>query len=58
MSISLQSHVYTVVCPAPLVHRIFPDNSTEAACHFLLQGIFPDRDQVCISYTGRQILNQ
>ena len=34
----------------------FSGENTGAGCHFLLQGIFPTRDQTCISCIGRQAL--
>ena len=34
----------------------FPGKSTAVGCHFLLQGIFPTRDQTYISCIGRGIL--
>ena len=34
----------------------FLGKNTGVGCHFLLQGIFPDQDQIQVSCTGRQIL--
>ena len=34
----------------------FPGKSTGVGCHFLLQGIFPLRDQTHISCIGRRVL--
>ena len=34
----------------------FPGKNTSVGCHFLLQGIFPTRDQTHVSCIGRQIL--
>ena len=38
----------------------FPGKNTGVGCHFLLQGIFPTRDQTCVSclsFIGRWILH-
>ena len=41
--------------PSPWDSGIFPARIPGVGCHFLLQGIFPTRDQTHISYIGRQI---
>ena len=54
MSDSLQPHGLqhaSILCPWD-----FPSKITGVGCHFLLQGIFPTRDQNCIFCIGGQIL--
>ena len=58
----MQAQSYSTICdpmtgPARLLGPwSFPGKNNGVGCHFLLQGIFPTRDQTHVSYIGRQIL--
>ena len=47
---------WAVARQTPLCPWDFPGKNTGVGCHFLLQGIFPPKDQTRISCIGRRIL--